>query len=424
MVKSSRTVRISLDMLPAIWAVVIRRKVWWAVGWLLFWGLFNLGMGLVNVEANLEYLRQFPTPPVLLYILFLGASAVGAGMILFGLYGTMTLRPQTIRLEGLAIIGAGTWNIASLLLTMAVLRRYGVEMENIGGSLFFGVIQLVYGARELRKYAAISGRIAEADTIQPPERDRIRTHLRAFVKTDEDFFDSRIKLFVTDRTFLSRGGRKGFRGQLLDDMAILVSKGLDDCLCIPREAFQAARYNDRARAKVKTDQGERHLTLGPVSVLTLKRWAAVPVSPKDIQRAAKAGKPSTRLMRVFLSDESAALRVAALEGLMGAKQDPDARVAAAEHFGDPDADVRVAALTVCKYLRADALHKPATAMLRDEDARVRRAAAEYITAFPAPDAAEALRGAMLDEHDKRTFAQLDKAVKACEMASTNRYASS
>ena len=424
MVKSSQKVFISQDMLPAISAVVIRRKVWWAIGWLLLWGLFNLVLGLLNVEANLEYLRGFPSPPVLLYILFLGAPAVGAGMILFGLYGAMTLRPRTIRLEGLAIIGAGTWNIASLLLTMAVLRRYGVEMENIGGSLFFGVIQLVYGVRELRKYAAISGRIAEAETIEPPERDRIRTHLRAFAKTDEDFFDNRIKLFAADRTFLSRGGRKGFRGQLLDDMAIMVSKGLDDCLCIPRETFQAARYSNRPKVKVKTDQGERHLTLGPVSVLVLKQWAAVPVTPKDIQRAVKAGKASARLMRVFLSDESEALRVAALEGLMGAKKDPDAGVAAAELFGDPDADVRVAALAVCKYLRADALHEPVTAMLRDEDARVRRAAAEYMTAVPAPDAVEVLKAAMLDEHDKRTFAQLNKAVKACEKAGTNRYAAS
>ena len=31
---------------------------------------------------------------------------------------------------------------------------------------------------------------------------------------------------------------------------------------------------------------------------------------------------------------------------------------------------------------------------------------------------------MLDEHDKRTFAQLNKAVKACEKAGTNRYAAS
>jgi len=424
MVKSSRKVFISRDMLPAIWAVVIRRKVWWAIGWLLFWGLFNLVPSLMYLEENLEYLRGFSSPPVLLYILVLGVPAIGAGMILFGIHGAVTLRPQTIRMEGLTIIGAGIWNIASLVLTIVILRKYGVEMENTSTPGIIGAFQIIYGARELRKYAAISGRIPEAATVEPQEQDRIKGILKSFAKTDEDFFDTRIKLFAFDRTFLSSGGRKGFRGQLLDDVAILVAKGLDDCLVIPRETFQAAPYDNKPRTKVPTDQGERQMTLGPISVLTLKRWAGVPVTPRDIQRAAKTGKVSARLMRVFLSDESADLRVAALEGLTGAKKEPDAAVAAAELFGDPDADVRVAALTACKYLRADALHEPVTAMLRDEDARVRRAAAEYMTAVPAPDAVEVLKAAMLDEHDNRTFAQLNKALKACEKAGANRYAAS
>ncbi|MCK4625847.1 MAG: HEAT repeat domain-containing protein [Phycisphaerae bacterium] len=419
---STEAIRISEEMLPAIRANVLARKVWMSVGFLLLWGVVSLLFWLSPAAEGGDFgLPEIPGDSVLLFVLLYGIGAIGAIMVLFAAFGVITRHPRTIILAGVSVVLVGAWNIIVPFLIQATLRTEGEKVAMDYASIVIGAVQIFWGVREIRKYSLISAWLPEIATVTPEQRSRMKQHLKKFVKLKEDYFESRIQAVITDRGFMSGGRRTGYRGQIFDGRVMMISKGLGECLCIDRDSTAAGRFNDRAVVKVETDHGFRQLALGPLSVLSMKQWAGVLVTEKDIQRLVKNKKATLRIIKPFLEDEDPLLRISVLKSLKSIGRDGDATSAVAERLSDLDADVRTAALSACRDLRADDLHDRVVPLLQDDDRRVRGSAAAYVVSFPRPDLAQALRTAVQTERDKAARNQMNKAIKACEKAGANPY---
>lgn len=425
---STEAIRLSEDMLPAIRANVLTRKVWMSVGFLLLWGIVNLLFWLAPTAEGDDFALPAISGDSFLWLVFLyGTGVIGATMILFAAFGAITRHPRTIILAGASVVLVGVWNIIVPLLILAAVHTEAQTVAPDYASIVIGAIQVIWGVREMHKYSLMSAWLPEIATVTPEQQSRIKQHLKKFVKLNEDYSESRIQAAVSDRSFLSRGRREFYRGQLFDSRAIMVSKGLGNCLCIDRDSVAAGRFNDKAMMKVKTDQGFRQFTLGPLSVLSMKQWAGVAVTEKDIQRLVRSKKATLRIIRPFLEDGDPLLRISALKSLKSIRKDSGAVSAAvAERLSDSDASVRTAALSVCRDIRADSLHSLVMPLLEDNDNRVRSSAAAYITSFPQPGSAQALRLAVQSEHDKSVLNEMNKAIRACdkagERAGANPYA--
>ena len=406
-------------MLPAIRAVITRNKVWRAVGFLLGWGLFNTCIWCSHWDDGRSYLDQGPVAMLLFY----GVVAIGVTMILFGLFGLFTQHPKTIQLAGLSIMLVGIWNVAlPFLLTAALGRGIHRLPDGAGGLLIIGFIQIVIGAYEKRSYDRIRPWLAEIATVSPEHQQQVKVYLKKFVKLDEDFFAQRLRATVADIRFLTPHRPQGYRGRICGEVAILVSKFLSDCLCLHREEIRAGRLSDRGVAKVRTAHGKHQLTMGPVSVICIKRWIGLQLTEKDVVRASRVKSATPALMAVLLADELPSVRMAVLESLQKFGKQPEVAALTAAGLDDPVPAVRAAALDASVDSRVDGHGGRAIELLADSETPVRQAAAAYLTAFPAPEAAGPLRNASQAEPDRKTQKQMEKALKAAEKLAGNPYA--
>jgi len=271
----SETPRLTAEMLPGIRAVVLSRKILGSVCSLFLWGAVNLGLCVLNWEENAKLLEEATNPSVFAYILCYGVAGIGVTMLCFAAFGAITRHPRTILLGAVSVILVGIWNILLPWVIALALGGGGAAAAGAAPAAVIGLIQIAWGIREYRKHLAIAAWSAEAESVSPGQRKDVKKRLSAFVKTDEDFFAGRIRAIVRDGGFLSAGVKNGYRGQLLDEQAVIVCKDLGDCFCVSRHEAQIAHYNDRGMTKIQTDTGTRQLTLGAVSVLTLKSWAGI-----------------------------------------------------------------------------------------------------------------------------------------------------
>ena len=418
---STETTQLTVDMVPAVRAAVVARRVWVSILSLLAWGLVN---GLVWHFAHEEtrgLLAEGTTSPVVRLLLGYGVLGIAAAMVLFALYGAVTRHVRAVVLGAVAVILVGLWNIFIPLLILGALTEPGVPSVPDVGSMALGAIQLIWGVQEYRKYLFLCSWSAEAKSARPEEKWRVKHVLKAFLKGDEDFFAGRIRAVGKERQFLSAAVKRGYRGQLFEESGVLVSRHLKDMICFTKGQAAGAIYTDRASVTLQTDVGKRRLALGPVSVLAMKSWAGVAPNEKDITRVVSKNKASVKLLGPFLAHERPDVRAASLRALKRLRSDPEAVAVASEKLADSVAAVRAAALEACRALRVADLTDRVTPMLRDEDPAARRAAAEYIAAYPKPSAAKELDEALALEEDKVARSQMTKALKSCERAGANPY---
>ena len=419
---SEVSVDISPSMLPATRAIVLNRKVWKAIGILLFFGAMNLVSDIFAFQGGAY--SQAAARPRLLAILYWCGVAVRSVTLLLGLVALANPHPRTLRFDGIAIIIMGVWCLLWPFLAMIVYRVEGMEAEFEYGLLIAGGFQIAFGIRELRRFNRVASWLPDAEKVTPGQISAVKLRLKAFVKQDESFNDARIKGAVADRAFLGRGNKKHFRGRLFDDQAIVVAKQLDDCYCISRQDAAAANYKKSGGLDFPTDQGIRTLWFGELSRVIFKLWAGAPVSQGDLRRVVTMRMATIELLKVFLSGEDPLLRTVAVGGLQNFRDDPEAGVLATERLADPDPGVRTAALAACKDLHLDSLQDQAIGLLQDAEPAVRGAAAAYVSAYPTAEAAEPLRIALQGEQDSGARRKIGRAIKACQKLYENPYGAS
>ena len=408
------------EMLPAVRAAVVRRNIWMAVGFLVFWGIINsLGILMISLGSGEPGSDPALANSAPLTVVDYVGLAIGPVMLLMGLYGTVTRRPGTILLAGVCVLCVGIWNLFFMLWTLDI---KSAEAPSNPFWLAIGIFQIVWAIQEMKRYGIVRSWLAEIVSVTAEQRKAMADHITAFTMADEDYFQWRIKAFLNDVGFFVRGVRRSCRGQLLDDVAILITKNRRQCLCIQRRDAAIGKYNNNSAARVQTDHGPRRLTFGELSVISFKQWAGVGVTEKDLRRAISKKKASAALLSSFAAAGPTRFRVLALGALATFRKDPQAAQVATACLDDADADIRAAATKACTALRVEALHDKAVAMLRDVHPDVRAAAADYISSFPTADAAQPLSAACQAEMDARVRRRMNKALKACQRAGANPYA--
>ena len=417
--------QLTKDILPAVRANVLAKKIRNSAGWLFFWGIMTVVASGFFVSFYAGEAPPTPEPPaepstIAIFIQY-GQIVLGLVLIVFALFCWWAKKPKTILLEAQFLIFVGIANIVSSFLDNKLPFGNSSGFYFAFESFIIGVMQLFYGLRQKRHYKELLKWDTEAQTIHQEEIRRVKTLVREFLKGNDDFFAGRIRLRVSIGNFLLCETAKDCRGHLFDDVAIIISRSMDSYFCIPKTVANTSAVNARGMAKIMTKFGKKRFTFDPVSILAWKRWASLPVTEMDIRRIVKRKKASLEILRVFLNDENPKLRAVALVSLKSLKNKTEAAAAAISLLDDTDNEVRATALSICKKLRLGGLQERVIPMLKALDSNVRHTACEYIAAYPDPSAAEPLKDAMQSEPDRRTHKQMAKALKVCEEIDANPY---
>jgi hypothetical protein len=348
--ESTATPRLTEPMLPATRAIVVRRQMRGAI--IVSAVLGAISMAILTVGLPVWSWRPDPEEGSALVVLIVisGMAVFGGGMLILALYGLITRDPRTILLARawvtllavlfLIIVGLGgrPWR-QGWIDAVCCLMMLGVVVTAVDG-----------GIVEMRRSVRILSWIPEIEAVSPEEFARVDRILRDFVACDEDIFEGRILTTGTGKRQLRPGFPKGCRGQLVENGAILVAKECEECFTIARQALHAASYNDRGGVVVQTDAGRKRLSLGPQSTLSVKQWAGVAVTAKDIARAVKRKKAPAPVLSLFLAADDAAVRLAVLAGMMELPDKGPAAEAAQRLLGDAEPSVRAAALEAVRKL--------------------------------------------------------------------------
>jgi HEAT repeats len=371
------------ENLPEIRAIVLRKRTWYALGWLMANGALITLASLALWPGVMDVLNQMekPMPWLLGLLIFNGGGLIGLGLLIQGVVGLVKMSARVIRWVGIFIMVAGAWNILVPFLGQVMLRRYGWEVEIKEGTVLFGTFQLVVGFLQMRVYRRFRGWFATAQGVDPDQRIEFDRRLRGILSEDEAFDAGWIKGRVRDRSFLNCEPLRGFRGCLTKDNAILVTRNRSNCFVISREEVAEAGIEQLNAVRLDAESGPTTLRLGPQSTLAVACWAGLPVTGKQIRAAVKAELPLEALHEVTQSAEPDA-RAAGVKLLLKYKKQID-RVPelAVGYLDDSDPSVRLEALKVLKSLADPVGEAKATELLHDEDNSVRKAAEKYLAAI-------------------------------------------
>lgn len=411
------SIRLTDDMLPAIKANVLGKRVWLAALSLAAWGALTLAIWGANFTD--ETVRKVSAISVPLWILFNGAGILGAVMLLLAAYGFIARDPRVMLMDALTVGAVGIWSVVASFLLSPALAQHGYQAEGQDG-LVVGCVQVLWAYREYRKRLAVAKWQSETLAVAPEVKAAVAVTMKNFAKCDEGFVEGRIQATVGDKDFLAHGRSKVYRGQLLETRAIMVSRSRDDCLIVNRADARLLPYK-RGMTKVQTEQGLKQFTFGPASVLAWKLWAGASVLEEDIRNLARRKKANLAILSVFLAGEDAGLKLASLAALKRVRGDGEVPAAAGQLLGDADSRVRRAALEFLADAKAGGLGARVMPMLKDPAAEVRMAAASYFSALPDPSAANALRQAAQVETDGKADKRLRKALTACDADTRNPF---
>jgi len=391
-------------MLPTIRACVLAKRIWLAAWSLVGWGALILLFWASNPESD----EGFSPERLTQWSETSAAGVCGVLMIAIGAFGLIKRSPHVLLTEALLVGAVGLY-----LIVLGV--RAG------GGIVVVGLFQLMWAYREYRRRMAVYKWESDLQATSPQDLARMREVLKSFCQSDEDFAGGRVRAVVTDRDFLSNGYAKGYRGQLLADQAILISRSRDDCLVVQRDRTRDLPYK-RNMTKIDTEQGLKQFALGPASVLAWKLWAGVSVAPLDIRYLARQKKATLAILRTFLQDGQGDVKLACVEAMRKMQRDPDVPGAALQLLADGDPNVRAAAAGLLADARSDGMSPHVLPLLSDNAVIVRIAAADYFRARPDASAAAALRQALHVEADSKAQKRLRRALGACEVEPSNPYA--
>ncbi len=418
---SPESLRITEDMLPAIRANALVGAVRTASYGMLIWGVIWM-----CVVAEQEGMQGAGAE-------MLGAwtQAIVAGiMILVALFGLMSKSPKVILVEALWVGVLGAVNVA---LTAFVLIAPPEDWYLTFGcyGIVIGLFQMGWGWREHQRYKAVRVWSDDLANVAPDHRTQMRRWLKKFMKSDEDFFEGRIKgmvgygqLFVRF-LFSKRNDNKGYRGQVLDDKVVMFAKSMNDYVEIPAGAEGLENNSATGVMHIETSQGRKKIQFGPLSLLQVKLWAGSEITRSDIHLAATRRVLSAEILGNFVRGENPDTRLAVIEHLRYVKKnDPHRETLAAECLNDAAPAVRAAAMEVSSKLKLGGLHEHVLPHIQDDDRNVRLGAAAYLARFASPESLASLEATRQNEQDEKVQKAMDKAIKACRKLDANPYTTS
>ena len=398
------------DMIPAIRASVVQKRIWQSIWSLLVWGILNLLLGfnfllLLQDEKVWDIWEDWP---VLEWVVFNGGLIIALTMILLSFYGMITRHPRIILIDGCMVGLTGLWNIGVYVLVLAA----------TGGrlylNLFWGVLQVYWGIKEFRKHKIVVDWAKETTHISREEKKLIGAIIRMYNMGEEDFFTGRLMAKITFAKGIGHETRRLYFGKLCPEAGILVSSRMDGYLRIRRETACLAVYGKNGRVNFNTELGKRKVQFGVLSTLAWKKWAGVRITPDDLHRLLRRGKLSLEMLRIFMRDENPRIRKAVVKLLPLCHHAIGLTETVGEMLEDTDPTICAAALNICPKVKAGMLHDKVIPLLKNAANEVRHAAAKYFTSFPQGQTVGVLVSIMPEEQDIHVYRQMEKALRACK----------
>jgi len=404
--------RLTMDMLPNIEAVVFRKVVQNAAGWTLLWGVLSLT----------QYGPLWGEPADVFSYAYI---VTGILLISLGLYGLVRNSAIMLMYNAVAASIVGVVLIASSVLGLSLLAEHepGDDFPPIFLAIT-GLLQIVWATRQFARYSRIKQMGLRCAATTTKQRKSMKAHLKTLMQEDENFDANWLRMSIQERATLAMGRTYGFRGQLVDDKAIIVAKLLHDCHCIERDAAKAFKYQAGGRATAKLPGGKVLIRFAPISTISWKLWADLELLADDLRRATRARKLSPKLVMAILRQAGPRSRARAVAAIPGIRRldGTKTRNLILEALDDEAPNVRATAIDVSAALAIDDFHEQLLPVLKDTHADSRRATAEYLCAYPSVEALGALDKAAATEQEPAIRKRLERAIKKCRKLVANPYA--
>lgn len=385
-----------------------------AAGSLAAWGAINLGIWYFLGSENRAILGRLPNPSNELQFLIYGSAFIGLVMLSFAAVAALTKAAFTIIMDGLSLVGVGAWNIFHDFFALSALRPYGYTIEKPSTLwIILGICQLVWGFRQFKHYARVSSWTGAVSN--PEETEDVRKYLLSINKGAENYENKRITASTTIKGPLGIGffdTTISYFGWFAGEHLLLMSKQMNDFLLIERKAASAATYG-KGIMDVMTDKGKLSLSLGGLSVLTIKEWTGKTITPLDIRYLAEQKKVTITILRPFLHSADSGMREAACTALSSI-DDSNSGDVLLRYLDDSDAIVRAAALAACKKMKISSVQDKAIQLLADPSDDVRKIAADYLKYFPTPSTVPLLERYLSSEQSEIVRKGLQQALKSAK----------
>lgn len=383
---------------------------------LFAWGAINLGAWIIFGNESRESLAVLSNPGPAIYFLMYSGAIIGGVMLLFGLLGTTLRSSSTILLNGFSLLGVGIWNIGGDIFTIMTLKPYGYTIEKPNTMwIILGVCQAVWGFRELLRFGSVAAwKDAHVSQI---DKDAARKTLTSLIKESENLSNGIVKASMnipgplqwTGLDILSRVEQ--YSAQISNDMVIFVTTRMDDYFSISKSSAQVATWGAIGTLTVQcVDNKTRTISLGPLSVFALKKWADVLGNANDILFLASMNKATIEILMPFINAEDLELKAVAVESL-GTIDNIDSRNLLLEHLDNKYPKVRIAAVKGVKTLKIKEAQARVLDFLNDTDKDVRSSAAQCLIDIATSDIASQIESALSKETEKTICKDLERALK-------------
>jgi len=309
-------VQFNRDALPVVRDVAREGAVVGSAKSLLIWGLINLGAWVVMGGADPELMAAVAEVGLGMAVLIYGLLVIAVAMLVVAAVGFATRDERTVLGDGIMLGIVGLWNLGSDFLALAILGKYGYELELNPRWMLLGVFQLGWAYRDLMRYKQIS---AWPRSELPSDSLReMREAIKELHRAPADVAMGRVKASRTVKGLRSQ--TVPYSGQLAGDCAILVSNRSDDFLCLEKADLAMAVYKPKGVTEVATESGQATVQWSAVSLLAVKAWCGVPVAAEDLDYLRTSGSATKALVEQYLTSPDPKLREAAEKAHKKAKQ--------------------------------------------------------------------------------------------------------
>ena len=409
------------DFLPACRALVAERRTVVAGGWLIFWGAIDVLYWLPLLLAGQD--RPMPgatdEPGSIVHV----TLVLGAVLMAAGIYAVVAKPLWAVMIEGYVLTCFGVYSFvcaAILLVTRSDVREMVV--------LFIvALIQLGLGVRSL-KCARMLRRWREQAADTPIETmEGLEAILKSLAHDKAVPTEGRLQARVSAGDPFSIFQPHMFRGWFVGENVVFVSVRRFEIHEFARDTIATRKISPIGRhfqGDLKTAFGGRRYRFDVLSGLAIKRWVDEPLTAKDLRALEGSQKVLTAPLIGDLLGyvHEPELRVRLLKMLRKLK--PAMAAGAGELAAGIVRQAEPALLPTAMSLAAT-FHEPgldaeAVAALDSPDADLRRAAAEYLSAFPSPQLVDRLRHLAEVEPDRAARKALRRALEACQTGTFGR----
>jgi hypothetical protein len=384
-----------------------------AVNSLLLWGGINIVAWFILGTENRDFLSSLTSNPDNgIYFLLYGGLLLGSVMLVFALFGFITLSPATIILDGISLLAVGVFNIIYDFVAMSALRPYGYTVEQPGVIwIMLGASQVVWGFRQFSAF----GQILQWSPANIPksETEELKRQLKQFVGLEENEEDGIIKASSTVKgplglSFMTQ--TTTYTGRLLPDAALMISDKLDNCFKIDRKKMHDTLFTENGSVNTNGEGIGKELVINPSSVILIKQWCDKPVNAADIMSLANTNSASLSVLKHYLYAKDFPYRPAVIS-VISTLSGSEAKSLVISALEDSNVSVFISAIDACRQMKIDSVHDKILPFSKVSDPNVRIAVVRYIAAFPTEPGRIAFEQMEYSESDPEVRKEIVKCQK-------------